>query len=540
MGLNMEAVLSRLNHSGCRLCRGYDGTVAVNTVRFLTQDSKPYLKDALYVASMHDLQASLPIDKKINVICVGGRQGAKELESVQELNLVCAGGINIHDLFNRLNEILMDHAKNYNPSTMLLNALSEGKGLQHIVDVAFELLGNPILISDLSHKILAHTRKIDFGDPIWNELVSKGYRTYSLVLTGNSRGLFERIRRSGLPFIVPASGDPGDKSEFRYPKIYANISIADKTIGYISVVGVWKPFDINDIETVMLLSRVISQEMQKDRFFRNSRGMMLEYFISELMEEKITDSWAMEERMKYLNLEFKGNIYLMVIRAGKRLPENFIQNSLNRFDLENYGRTIIYNDDILMIAARNNEIINPEADLGGLVGLMSENGMYIGVSRCFRSLVNIREAYDQALKALEIGTLISCDKACHMYDEYAAYHFISSHQAVNLRKFCHPALKRLEEYDNKNETDYMRSLEAFLENDKKLIETSNILHVHRNTLSSRMERIEEIMKLDIRDPDITFHLLLSYKIIKTAKLLRNDKVKETREITEMTEEQDEE
>ncbi len=535
MGVSLETLLSKLNYPGCRPSADFNGSVTVNSVKFLTRGNQYYEKDVLYVATCHELNSLPPIERSLNVICVGNRSLTVDAGPSSKLNLAYITGIAIFELFNKLNEILMADLKTHNAPSRLLNALVEGKGLQHIVDTGFELFGNPILVSDLSHKILAYTRTIDFGDPIWNELVKKGYRTYSLVITGNSRGLFDRIRRSEIPFVVSTEADQINKPYNRYPKLYTNITISNKTVGYITVVGVWKPFDINDIENASLFSRVVSQEMQKDKFFRNSRGMLFEYFISDLMDNRINDQRIMEERMKYLNLELKGNIYLMIIRSRMSISDNFIIGSMQRFDLESFGRPIIYNDDILLLVTRNSEITWLEDDLGRLGRIMTENDMVVGVSRCFRSLMNIREAYDQSLKALEIGLLIGDIKVFHNYEDYAIYHFITAHSKMKpegLGTFCHPSLKLLEEHDQKYETDYIRSLCAFLENDKKLIETSNILHVHRNTLSSRMEKISEIMKLDLDDPDTTFHLLLSFKILKVEKAFRRQKPIESGDLHE--------
>ncbi|NTV91619.1 MAG: hypothetical protein HGA22_14875, partial [Clostridiales bacterium] len=508
----------------------------MNSVKFMTQGIMPREKDALYLTTLSKLLTMTDMDRPLNVLCIKDRSIPENMDRFSKLNMIFTSG-QIFELFNKINDLILTDIKTQNASSRLLNGLIEGKGLQHIVDIGFELLGNPILVSDLSHKILANTKSMDFGDPVWNDLIKKGYRSYSLVITGNSKGLFERIRRSGIPFIIPASSDGDANSKNQYSKIYSNIVIANKTVGYITVVGVWKPFDVTDIETVSLFSRVISQEMQKDRFFRNSRGMMFEYFISDLLENKLTDQKIMEERMKYLNLELKGNIYVLIIRAGKSVPDSFILDSMQKFNLEAFGRAIIYNDDILLVVTRNTEITKPEDNLEGLGRMMAENGMVVGLSRCFHSMLDIKEAYVQSMKAIELGLLMDEKKIFHRYDDYAVYHFIASHSAADtLGSFCHPAIKLLEEHDKRHESDYVKSLYTFLSNDKKLIETSNVLHVHRNTLSSRMEKISEIMQLDLEDPEISFHLLLSFKIMQLEKMVKGQEQRVIKEIGKAQEE----
>ncbi|MCB0089349.1 MAG: helix-turn-helix domain-containing protein [Caldilineaceae bacterium] len=58
----------------------------------------------------------------------------------------------------------------------------------------------------------------------------------------------------------------------------------------------------------------------------------------------------------------------------------------------------------------------------------------------------------------------------------------------------------------------MVTLEAFFECHGNLSQTAAQLHIHRNTLTYRLERIAEIAQLDLNDADARFSLQLALKL----------------------------
>ena len=51
----------------------------------------------------------------------------------------------------------------------LLCQLPHTANLQQLCDLAFQIMGNPIFISDMAHTILAYTKCVEIDDPTWQE-----------------------------------------------------------------------------------------------------------------------------------------------------------------------------------------------------------------------------------------------------------------------------------------------------------------------------------------------------------------------------------
>lgn len=69
------------------------------------------------------------------------------------------------------------------------------------------------------------------------------------------------------------------------------------------------------------------------------------------------------------------------------------------------------------------------------------------------------------------------------------------------------------DYDAQKGTDYYKTLQIYLENERNLTITSQILHIHRSTLQYRITKITELLSLPLDDADLRFYLLCCFRII---------------------------
>lgn len=512
MNITLEMFLGKLKNFSFKTDLLNNSSVVINAIKILPNNLSFIEKNILYIDNMSRLNKILPFipsDIMVNILIVEDTT-YDESTIPSNLNIILLNSdIKLAELYSEITDICLSQLIGKN-TINLLNALLEEKGIQNIIKTAYKLIGNPIIISDLSHKVLAYIPDTDFGDSLWNEIVRTGYKTYSFIMDANADRLFDRIKNSEMPFIYRSDD---------FTKIYAKISIGKKMIGYITVAEKLKSFGVEDIKTTDILCNIICQEMQKDKFYNQPKGQIFEFFITDLLENNLQDNTIIEERMKYLNLEFQKNIYLITIRPKIDSSKISSISDIQKKDIDRYGESIIYNNDIVLLSSFEDSTMNPEEHLSGLYNRMSKGKMAVGISRRVDSLANIRKAYDQSLKAIEIGRKIYTEKNVYTYEDCAAYDFILSHsKKENLYDFCHPSILLLKEYDKQNNTDLMKTLYFYLLKDKKLKEISNILNIHRNTLTGRIDKIIEVIKLDLNNPDIEFHLLLTFKIM----MLMND------------------
>ena len=89
----------------------------------------------------------------------------------------------------------------------------------------------------------------------------------------------------------------------------------------------------------------------------------------------------------------------------------------------------------------------------------------------------------------------------------------------NIRFFVHPGMMKLLEYDQNHGTDFLNTLHEYLESPGQPTQIAKRLHVHKNTLLYRMDKIRNIMDCKIEAGDEFMSFGLSYKILKYLKMI---------------------
>jgi sugar diacid utilization regulator len=307
------------------------------------------------------------------------------------------------------------------------------------------------------------------------------------------------------------------KDKLRIPRIISNIKVNNKVVGYLVAIECEKPFSEDDLELIFLLCKVLSSEMQKNKFLQNTKGLRYENLIIDLLCGEPMDARTIEERLNFLDLHFKNNLYILAVKVPQN---NFVNVSLYRIrDTIEYilvdAKSIIYNDTIVVIISRNNKISTLENSFIKLTEFFKKNKIHGGLSRCFYSLIDLQEYYQQALKSIELGIGLRKNKFLFSYEDFAVYHLLEvCSKQNNLESFCHASIYDLMEYDQKNNTDYMNCLYTYLINEKSQLETADILNICRSTLAHRIEKIQRIMNINLNDAITTFRLILTFTILE--------------------------
>ena len=147
--------------------------------------------------------------------------------------------------------------------------------------------------------------------------------------------------------------------------------------------------------------------------------------------------------------------------------------------------------------------------------ILRDSLMKAGISTTFFDFKNLYYYYRQTCIALQFGKQKEPTHWYHIFDDYILDHFLkSSTKGMIPDALCPEGLLLLRNYDAREGTDYMESLRTYLELGMNIAECSRKLFIHRNTFLYRLQRIREIMDLDLDDPDIRLMLANVLHILK--------------------------
>lgn len=133
----------------------------------------------------------------------------------------------------------------------------------------------------------------------------------------------------------------------------------------------------------------------------------------------------------------------------------------------------------------------------------------------------IHESFHQAQETLRLAEnrlTNSQQKVLHFSDFIVQHLLIHNIEQTELRKFFHYTLGSLYQHDVENNGALLETLNTLVANRFNIAETSRMLYIHRNTLLYRMEKIEDILQVDLKDAEELLKIQLGLKIYHLLRL----------------------
>jgi purine catabolism regulator len=133
----------------------------------------------------------------------------------------------------------------------------------------------------------------------------------------------------------------------------------------------------------------------------------------------------------------------------------------------------------------------------------------LGVGRAYIGTVGLQISFQEAERALMMGKKLFGEGSASSFGDLGVYRLLLTIGPDELKSFYRDAIGQLADYDQKHEGELLHTLEAILRY-PTLSDTAKALHVHRNTLLYRLQRIQEITNLNLDDGEtrLTLHLAL--------------------------------
>lgn len=508
MNISTSMLIEKLEQYNPKLLAENSKNISIKSAKMLEIRQTIFEPDSIYIARIADFNKIMTNTISANFLLIS--TGSSDLNPQLDVNgniILIVNNEDICKIFNKIQYIISLYV---NWSTNLLESLFKDKGLSHILYIGQELLHNSLQLIDTSFSLLAYTNDLDVDDEEWNENIKYGYFKYKNVEQLKVGKYIERLFKSAVPIIIHP---PFYKNRL----LMSNIIIDCKIVGHLTINEGKRTFIASDIKLVTFLTDIISSELNKDKFYQNSNGIMHENLISGLLSNKITDPIVIEEKTRILGLDPKKNLHVLAFVSDKEdianTPFHFIKNTL---DLMIVGsKSTIYNDHIVMIVEQNKEELFSKEFLSNLESFLSKNMLRCGFNRPFDNLAHIRKYYAQCLTAIEFGVYLKRTRFLYPYEEYAIYYtFKMCMNTIDLKDLCHSAVLNLIEYDRKNSTKYTLSLYTYLQTALNITDSAKRLYIHHNTMRFRIKKIESILDVTLDNGSLLQKMDYSFKVLE--------------------------
>ncbi|WP_202710422.1 PucR family transcriptional regulator [Sporosalibacterium faouarense] len=508
MDLKFDIFLSELKDYKIKVYRNTQSNLSYKEVRFLYDREMKLEDNILYLGKTTMLPIKMDTFKNIGLILINDCDFFPSQIHGDIALFPC--NTDMFKLFNDVLNIFYSKQKLLDSSASLLNSLIKGKGLNYIVQVGSEILGNPVFLVDASSKLLASSAITDIDDMFWKDLASFGYGNDENLEPYVHEGFVDKIHQNTLPILI----------EPRFPhnlkRIVGKIELNDKTIGYIGVLENNQKFKEEDITITGLLCDVVASEMQKSKLYDNLTGVKHEFLLIDLLDGRIRNETVVKERSKALFPSDDKNLFVVAVNLPKKNINAHFLGYL-RWSFEStlpYCKSVYYNEYVILVINTKNQK-QWQGIKTKLIDILKKNNLNAGLSLMFHDITNIMKYYMQAESASKLGRLLKIENFLFDYDNLYIYDILTNlKEGMKVNDFCHPSILKIQNYDSSCGTDYYNTLYKYLVCGGNMTLTANQLFVHRNTIVHRINKIQEITGLDLSDGNNRFKLLLSYRIME--------------------------
>lgn len=480
MNLSMWMIADRLQQYSPS-CDIRDGDACISGVRlFSDEDTESFDSSYVYVVLGADSLTDSPSRETTTLI------NGRDLIILQDsnVNTILNDVLSAFDFYNTWEAALWEE--------------SAYSSVQRVIDLAYPQLENPMMLSDFDGNVLAMSnayRDRDINE-FWIEARNTGAVPASILgapmqtIDGKMAASWSS---SPMVYLMP----DGTKT------IGSFLSVEGEDVAGFSLWEYENPILHGDIWLVKVLCNVLTSMTGREKSGTSLRSSSV--IISDLLAGVEIDADLIET----LSLKCTSPWQLLVIdnpfRSDTIYKRGIVQRIRNH---EIPCVSLIYNNTVVALVSQNASSFLLDSILG-----MREKEYYLaGLSLPFSDLRDISVRYDQVLFTLQKAG----ETPGIYYSENTIFdYFLSLAQKENKKQtLLHPALGILKQYDLEKQTELYETFYHYLLNERSILLCSKALHVHRNTYMYRLNRIKELLQLDLDDPKLRAYLLFSYFLDK--------------------------
>ncbi|SJZ33262.1 PucR family transcriptional regulator ligand-binding domain-containing protein [Selenihalanaerobacter shriftii] len=439
-----------------------------------------------------------------------------------------------------LSEILNEQASflkmSFDMHSHLMDVVLDGGGISEITGTLSQLINSPVAIVDPKFKILSFSpckeEKMNLSDiiPKGDELGSN-YLDKELIKKDKLVGRFKRTE---------IEMNDNDLYQMSIP-----IMGGRKLRGHIFVWEVnqkLKKVDLMAIErsaTVAALEMVNQQAIfEVERKYRNE-------LLYDITSGKFDSRITVMERANSIGWDLNKNytVILFDLTANQRSINNcqktfqelkstvlselnlYLKNKYPEVILGDRGSNIIllYPVDIdvdktveeqqTTLEKLQDQITEFVQELLRITDRLVKQELIVGVGNYYDDIKRLQDSYEEAKSVLKVVNVIKRDSNIVFFDDLGIYRLLYNLESDEIDSFISDTIRSLVEYDQKNNTEFVDTLEQYFICNGNLKKMADNLFLHYNSVLYRVERIQKIMDVDLDDREQRLNLEIGLKLM---------------------------
>lgn len=394
--------------------------------------------------------------------------------------------------------------------TMTRLMLQNG-GLDDLVQLMARLLQRAVCVEDTAYYIIADA---EFGemDVARRQSVHLGRTAAELTAELIDRGVYRRVQQGQVPLFVPPIPEIG----LTLGRVIAPIVIDRVTHGFLWIIAerpLTTTYPQLVIEQGLTAAALI---MLKEKAAREARNALMGDFFASLLHP-LQHPQQLEQQARRLNYRLDQPRQVLLIHGvptdsgSQQSFSHAVDNWLAEQRL-NGLRVWQNNQLVLLLPSRDAEVGIRHAQqlLADLHHPLWQLLVGVGEAYVEAGAEQMRQSYAEAQEAIAIARQQGQQQGIRPFRDLGLFHWLYHLSPQQRRNNGYTGyIHRLQQYDAAHNTALLPTLTAYLAQGGSLAAAAQLLHVHRNTLVKRIQRIEQLCQLDLRQPLVWLNLYVA-------------------------------
>jgi sugar diacid utilization regulator len=243
----------------------------------------------------------------------------------------------------------------------------------------------------------------------------------------------------------------------------------------------------------------------------------MEQIFEQILSDRTADPMQISHQLSALGWSADHEYLCMVMQITyldqKQLSTKAISRSIKKQFPD--AVSFLYQEEIVTFFNLSLLGLSQEEVSEKLVYFIRDSYLKAGYSRTVQGHMRLRRQYVQARTALDVGSRKKPYLWIHHFNQIVMPYILEqATRRLPGTMLCHEGLLELKAMDEKNHTEYVVTLKAYLEQNLSATQAARSLFIHRSTFLYRLERIREILQSELEDPEEIFYLQFSLRLLE--------------------------
>jgi sugar diacid utilization regulator len=409
-------------------------------------------------------------------------------------------------------------------SGSLLQTLTEadlgGQDLTSIVALLSNLVGNSVMLKDSNYQVVAwHGDLADLDEPR-QHTVDAGSLPDSILAMLDRDGLLTRIRSERRPFHIERHDELG-----LVPRVVCPVWSGDAYFGYLSISEGRRRLDQSDLIAAEYGATVIAFHLARDRAVAESVRSQKALLMYELLFNPTKRSSAGRRQAAMLDLDLDQRFTMVTMEVHAPKGEKWdddrwsrartsmittIDGQLSRMGVTSAVALAEEEHLLVIVPGETQEVSRLAADLlRELVAYHQVDVPAVGVSQTRTGSDGLKESYEEARLAADLGRAVGAGAAVNAYVSLGALRLLSEIPGPAIERHLTVTLGD----DQKFREQFRVTYGALVEAGYNKAAAARSLYIHVNTLKYRLARISRRTGHDPDDHNGRFALECTLRLL---------------------------